>query len=1002
MFQADTSNDLFKEFFIKAPISSVIIDEHDLIMNANHAASKFFEYPLDELIGKTIQDLFVKSSIQQYKFFSKWLLDHKKEASQGTNITFFAVTKNGIMKPCDIGFSQIQNNMLCTFTDTDKKLETSVEKEQSFIKLKESSNKTKRILNTINDGYWEWPDIDSDNINWNTRLFELLDYKPHEIKITYPQFLAFIHPNSRDEFIAGIKKSLAEGSIFESEIQIQTKNGAYKWFKTNGKAFNPRRGIFKSFGGSITDIHDLKSTKEELISHQEKFDRAIAGTQDGLWDWNLKEETTWVSPRFKEILGICSPSQTINSTEEWFSIVHPKDTSRLQQELSDHFEKNTPFITKYRIKKGDNYIWVRVKGNSRRDQNGNPTYMSGSLSDITQQESLREEQSRMAALLDSTTDYIGCSTPDGQTIFINKAFQDITGYSQEEASQLPISAFHPQSAVDKIITEGLPSATKNGSWNAETELITKDKTTIPVSQLIVSHKNDLGELLYFSTTLRNITHEIETRKKLQLREQELQIANLQYELAIDGASVGIWEWEDNSTKPMFWSKNFYKLLGISQNITPTIKYFDSLVHPEDYEDTVSESRQFLKTGSNLDTEFRLKTESQYRWFRCTAVLQRDIITKRALRVVGSIQDIHDKKRAENLLRIEKTRLSIALESANIAVWEWDVKNDKLTWDERMFEIYDHVPRREIYYSDWKNSIHPEDLTKTEETLFDSLKNTTRQTMSFRIRAKNNTIKFIEESHIPIFDQNGELSWVIGNNIDVTASKHQEQKLEAANQRLRQFVFTISHDLKAPLVTIKSFAEMVANTTDTDPKTSRWLKIIIDNSEHLEKLLDELLALSQIIHQKPDFKKTDLIEVMLNARNSISATLEKNNTHLSIPLEGPQITGHKKLLEQIFTNLLTNAVKYKKDDTEPIIKIEINEHKDSFLISVSDNGKGIDPKHRNLVFQLFERINPEDETVSGTGVGLSIVHSIVEKHGGTIWIEDNEMNGSTFKFTLPKK
>ena len=872
---------LHTALFENAPLASIVTDEEHRIIEINKKALQLFGYTKEEIINKPIKESLTQSSFDQYNFISHWLHTRQTDFKQNTDTTFYALNKGGQLLTCELKFSKIEKYTMCVFTESSRKKEDQIEKEQSFINLRESSERITRILDGVNDGFWEWQDVEKPSLIWNDRLFELLGFTPDEIKPSIDIFKELLHPDFHEPFHTKIKQIIQSGELLSIEYKLRCKNGQYKWFKARGKTYRKTKDGKTSMSGSITDIDDFVQIKEKLIAKELKLKRAIEGTNDGLWDWNILENTFWVSPRLYEILGDTPELSEIGDMNIWFSRIHPNDAKRVEKDLKMHLEYGKPFNSKYQVKKknGD-YIYLHVKGNSSKNADGQAIYMSGSLADIDTQERLR---------------------------------------------------------------------------NA-----------------------------------------------LEISKTEISSANIRHEMALDGASVGIWEWDKHYGRKMFWSKKFFSLIGYSETeYPPSIESFDALVHPDDYKTTAQLSNEFIYNGSNFDHTYRIKTKNGYKWFRCTAVLQRNE-NHRAIRIVGSIQSIHEQKIAEHELTKEKRRLSIALESGKLGVWEWDVQNDVLKWDETMYDIY-NVPKKEtLNYDDWKKTVLPEDFEEAESTLLNSLKENKQNSMVFRIHGPNNTFKFIQEAHTPIFSEDGELIWAIGTNKDITEERESQLKLKEANKKLEQFIFTISHDLKAPLVTIKSFAELVCEAKEYNETIANWLRRIVDNSIHLEKLLDELLALARVMHQKITLEPIKVNNVFNSVLDSIAVTVEKNNAKITINDNDISINCHKKLIEQVVMNLITNAIKYKKDDVDPIITIDVQENEHECKISVSDNGKGIDPKHHSLVFKIFERIRERNDKVDGTGIGLAIVQSAIDKHEGKIWIEGNNNDGSTFIFTIPKQ
>ena len=226
------------------------------------------------------------------------------------------------------------------------------------------------------------------------------------------------------------------------------------------------------------------------------------------------------------------------------------------------------------------------------------------------------------------------------------------------------------------------------------------------------------------------------------------------------------------------------------------------------------------------------------------------------------------------------------------------------------------------------------------------------------------------------------------------------ELETNNAELERFTYTVSHDLRNPLVTIKGFLGMLEKDLGDgrQDRISSDFQRIANAADKMHALLSDLLELSRIGRVVNPPEKVDLVKLTEEAVETLDARLRSKNVTVKISPGLPVVFGDRNRLGEVLENLIDNAAKYTGDQPNPIIEIGTLERQGDQVIFVKDNGMGIEPEHRAKIFGLFDKLDPISE---GTGIGLAIVKRIIETHGGKIWVESEGLGkGTTFCFTIP--
>ena len=244
--------------------------------------------------------------------------------------------------------------------------------------------------------------------------------------------------------------------------------------------------------------------------------------------------------------------------------------------------------------------------------------------------------------------------------------------------------------------------------------------------------------------------------------------------------------------------------------------------------------------------------------------------------------------------------------------------------------------------------------------------------------------------------------------DISVRKQSEErlrslisKLSAANRDLSQFAYVASHDLQEPLRMISSYLQLLSSrySGHLDKDADEFIGYAVDGANRLQRMINDLLAFSRVGTRGKPFAKTDVGVVLNLALTNLEVAIEESDAKITYG-NLPTVDADEGQLLQLFQNLIENAIKF-RSDKPPAIHVSAERGEGEWVFSVKDNGIGIDPKYRDRLFVIFQRLHSAAK-YPGTGIGLALCKRIVERHSGRIWVESELGKGSTFRFTIPDK
>lgn len=372
------------------------------------------------------------------------------------------------------------------------------------------------------------------------------------------------------------------------------------------------------------------------------------------------------------------------------------------------------------------------------------------------------------------------------------------------------------------------------------------------------------------------------------------------------------------------------------------------------------------------------------------------------------REIAERRRVTAELQTSERRLTLALDASRMGLWDLDLATDRSYRTLRHDQIFGFDGLQPTWSrAQFLQLLHPDDR-ETERAAFERALATGEFRMEVRIvRNGDGAIRWIACEGKTFHDDAGIATRLMGSVTDVTERKEAEERLrerteqlETANDALRSFTSSVSHDLRAPLRAIDGYAHILAeeHADAFSDETRRVLDVIRTNARQMGRLIDDLLSFSRVGRVELERTHTDLGAVAGAIVDELRR-LEPERDVTVVVGALPPASVDPRMVRQLMANLVGNAWKFTRGRPHATIEIGSERDGDETIYRVRDDGAGFDMRHAAKIFRVFERLHAGTE-FEGTGVGLAIVQRIVQRHGGRVWATGSVGRGATFYFTLP--
>ncbi len=629
-------------------------------------------------------------------------------------------------------------------------------------------------------------------------------------------------------------------------------------------------------------------------------------------------------------------------------------------------------------------------------------------------EALRQSEEQYRLLADNVTDVIWRMDLGMHVTYVSPSVEKLNGWKPEEWATLSPEDFLPpaslvtafqalQTALDHHVAAPQDELR---ATRLEIEQRRRDGTLVwteVASRLLIDENGEPQGII-------GVTRNIDDRRRAEqaLRERQHFVQRI-----LDAEPGIVYIHDLSANRNVYANQEMTALLGY---LPAEAQAWDeialaNLLHPDDAPRVAAYHAQLVTMGEDevREVEFRVRSKAgPWVWLhsRDTAFARDEagLVTQ----ILGVAQDITQRRQSAEALRESEMMLHSLVESLPQNVYSKDSTGRFLFANQRYCTLQGTTLAALVGKTDWE--LHPPELA--QKYLKDDR----------HVMESGQIVDLVEEHQplgqdkfyvrvikAPLYDAAGQIAGTLGVFWDITDQQQAAQEreyliaeLQVKNEELERFTYTVSHDLKAPLITIRGFLGLLEKDV-VDGRADRVqsdMRRIVEATDKMQRLLNELLEMSRIGRIMNPPQSVPLAVIVREVLELVHGRIEAHGVKLEVASTLPMVYGDHARLIEVMQNLIDNACKFMGDQPEPRITIgqQGNDRDGKPIVFVRDNGSGIDPQYHEKVFGLFNKLDAKGE---GTGVGLALVKRIIEVHGGRIWVESQGAGtGTTFYFSLP--
>ena len=789
--------------------------------------------------------------------------------------------------------------------------------------------------------------------------------------------------------------------------------------------------LFDAAGKIFSAMVVVTDTTEKVIAHKkieesEKHFRAlIENSLDVIMLVDATGVFSYVSSSVKNVFGY-DENELIGKTA--LSLVHPDDAAALIEGALPMVEgKHKIFNTVRLLHKDGSWRWVESTVSNLLDIPYVNAFVCNTHDITTQkeaQDTLKQSEENFRQMADLIPQIVWTANTDGAVDYFNKRWYEYTGFDGIGEDQNWIAIVHPHD-VKRTLDTWLYSVATGEPYRIEYRF--RDKSSPHGYRWFLGKalpiRNEEEKIIKWFGTCTDIHDQKTITEKLEqlVRERtaELTVRNKDLSEAQSLAHIGSWEWniQENS---IYWSDEMYRVYGIKPGAFEiTFEKYLELVYPEDREYVNKIITEAFANKDAFDFYHRiLRPDASVRTLHARGKVYTDG-ENNPIRMKGTGQDISQTIAIQNKINNLNQTFNFAEQTSFIGSFRYNFSTDELTNSDNLYRLLGCVPGEfEPIYENFKAFIHPEDLENVlaEIQLLDETSSS--NDYLFRVIKKDGSVVHVRNTGIFINEQKERI--YIGALQDITIQHNKELQLleqnttlEKMNNELASFSYIASHDLQEPLRKIRMFTRrlMEKELTALSKDGVEYFNRIDNAATRMQRLIEDLLSYSRTNTVQAHFELADMDKLLEDVIDNLKEKIVQTNTVIEYAQLGAAWVIPFQF-QQLFTNLITNSIKFTREGNQPHIAIShtiITGAKNGYpaglrnekyhVYTITDNGIGFEEQYSEQIFGLFQRLHGRNE-FEGTGIGLAICKKITENHNGIITASSKPDAGATFNIYVP--
>jgi PAS domain S-box-containing protein len=776
--------------------------------------------------------------------------------------------------------------------------------------------------------------------------------------------------------------------------------------------------VYKLPGGEIVAIYD--DVTERMLAQQslEELNRdfvtLLESTSDFIYFKDRDSRIRFCSQSMAKITGHASWRDMVGKHD---LEVFPPETAKIYfEEELPVFRDGVPLLNKTDpyLDADGNRCWVNTSKWPVFAADGRTVIgLFGISRDITArvraEDALRLSEARYRTTFDHAAVGIAQVAIDGRFMEINQVFCDVIGYSREEVLSQGFTFQQITQAEDleaDLEQVGRLLDGEDDQYAMEKRYIRKDGGVVWVNLSVALLRDEAGDPLHFISSVADITERKQAEQAVRISMEKLNEAQRI-------AQVGNWEL-DLVDGHLYWSDEIFNLFEIDKaRFDASYEAFLNAIHPDDRNKVNQAYTRSLETREPYEISHRLLMEDgRIKWVneRCETFYDGQ---GKALRSVGTVQDVTERKLIEDALRQSEAYNKLLFSDSRVAMVVADAATGRyIDCNQAAVEIYE-MPEREAVLG-----LTPMDVS--DATQYDGEDSASAARSRIEQALQQGAAMFEWRHRRPsgkVWDgrvnlmrlQQGDRTYLLFTLEDITEQKRigeelrsKTDALQRSNADLERFAYSVSHDMRQPLRAVSGHLQLLQRSMkdklDDDEREN--MNFALDGAKRMDSMIVSLLDYSRVgrkTEAKAWMQSRDALE---DALGFLEPMVRDSAADVSVSGEWPQVYASRDEMVRLFQNLVGNALHYHEKDQPPRVEVESGVDGGTWRVTVRDHGIGIDPSQLDRLFQFFSRLQSRAR-FDGTGMGLALCRRIVEHHGGRIRAESGgEGRGSTFVFELP--